>query len=43
MVLKATRSNCKFKGESLDLTLWRTRIDRLHGPVEEQATWWMTA
>jgi hypothetical protein len=34
--LKKTRGNWKFKGETLDLTLWRTRFGRRYGPVPRQ-------
>jgi hypothetical protein len=39
--LKETRGYCKFKDETLDRTLWRTRSWRGYWPVVRQTTEWM--
>jgi len=39
--LQEKRGYCKFKGEALDRTLWRTRFGRGCGPVVRQTTVWM--
>jgi len=35
---RETRGYCKFKEETLDRTLWRTRFGRGYGPVVSQTT-----